>query len=437
MSANALHMGPWKMVRGPALTGGFLGLIFVIGLGVWSALAPLRSAVLASGVVAADSHRKTIQHLEGGIISAILVKDGEQVSRGAPLLQIEDTKARTTLATLKSQIWDAVAVKARLSAEQSGAASFPVPAELRSDENDPAVMRIIARQKEIFIARADLMRSKLNLISQQVKQTREEIIGSQSQVATAVQQKSLIEEQLSMSRQLAEKGLERRTTVLQLQSSLAEAEGKRAFAAAHIAGAEQKIIEADISKANLRDQLQKEVADELGEAERRVQELREKFQEAAAISARTIIRAPEDGVVADLRIHTVGGVISPGDALLDLVPAQDQQVIEVQIRPEDVNVVNVGMSAQVRLLPYQQKRTPPLHGEVVFVSPDRLMDKTSNRPYYAAKISLDEKELSDRREIHLRPGMPSEVTMQTGQTTVALYALSPLLDSFRRAAIEQ
>src|SRR6185437_4568998 len=144
-------------------------------------------------------------------------------------------------------------------------------------------------------------------------------------------------------------------------------------------------------------------------------------------------RAPEAGVVTDLRVHTPGGVVNAGDPLMDLVPERDRLIVEGRVKPQDIDVVHVGLAAEVRLLPYKQRRTPSIDGRVIYVSADRLVDKSSNQPYYAAKVRVDEQELARLKGVEMVPGMPSEVMIETGETTVALYALAPILDSFHRA----
>ena len=427
---------PWKSLNRLAVLGLLLIGIFVIGLGTWSAEAPLTSAALASGTVVVETHRKTIQHLEGGIVSAILVKEGDQVSKGAPLLQLEDVKARTALTALEGQLWDSLASEARLTAERRGVVWFDDPPELAARKADPAVARILLTQHQLFLARTHLMQSKVHLIDESVQGIKDEIAGLEDQKAIAIRQKGFIQEELGMVQTLAAKGLERRPRILQLEGTQAEAEGKIASSVAQIGRAKQNIVEAQMNLVNLKNQNLKEVADELRSTQSRIHELREKVQEARDVMARTVVKAPERGIVTDLRVHTLGGVINAGDPLLDLVPSQDRAIIEAKIRPDDIDVVRPGLHAQVRLSPYQQRRTLPLEGKVTYVSADRLVDKASNQSYYVAKIEIDDDVLKSRPDIEMRPGMPGEVTIQTGLTTVALYALSPLLDSFRRAGIE-
>lgn len=428
---------PFPRVRALVLLGGLLVAAFIICLGTWSAMAPLASAALASGVVVVESSRKTIQHLEGGIIDAILVHDGDAVVPGQPLIRLDDVKARTALTALQGQLWDALAGEARLAAQRDGRGQISFPDSLTAHGDDPAVARALAGQTGIFETQRSLLQSKTDLVRQRVAETRDEITGLEAQVAAADRQTGILQEEIKDVAPLVARGLERKPQLLALQRDFAQVEGQRGQAVAQIARANQSIAEAEVDILNLRNDAQKQTADELRATQQRVHELRERVQAASDVLTRTTVRAPEAGIVTDLRVHTPGGVVNAGEALLDLVPTQDRMIVDAQVRPQDIDAVHVGLPAQVRLLPYKQRRTPPIDGKVIYVSADRLIDKAGNQPYYAAKVRVDERELAKLAGIEMVPGMPSEVMIETGETTVALYALSPLLDSFRRAFRER
>lgn len=428
---------PFPRVRALAILGGLMVATFIVGLGAWSAIAPLGSAALAGGVVAVESSRKTIQHLEGGIIDAILVHDGDAVAAGQPLLRLDDVKARTALAALQGQLWDALAGEARLAAQRDGRDHIAFADSLMARADDPAVVRALAGQTGIFETQRSLLQSKTDLIRQRIAETREEISGLEAQVAAADRQIGILQEEIKDVAPLVARGLERKPQLLALQRDFAQVEGQRGQALAQIARANQSIAEAEVDILNLRNDTQKQVADELRATQQRVHELQERVQAANDVLTRTVVRAPEAGIVTDLKVHTPGGVINAGEALMDLVPSHDRMIVEAQVRPQDIDTVRAGLPAQVRLLPYKQRRTPPIDGKVIYVSADRLVDKASNQPYYAAKIRVDEHELAKLDGVEMVPGMPSEVMIETGETTVALYALSPILDSFRRAFREQ
>jgi HlyD family secretion protein len=437
VTAAAVPETPLARSRELVLAGTALIGIFVIGFGTWAAVAPLESAAIANGTVVSESSRKTIQHLEGGIIAQILVHDGDIVQAGQVLLRLDDTKARTTMVALQGQVWDARAAEARLIAERDGASAIAFPADLVAKSSEPGVAAALAGQQKIFDTQHQLQGSKIAAIGERINQVNEEIKGHQAEVAALDQRTKLLNEEIAGVQQLVDKGLERKPRLLSLQRDLAEMEGKRGDTMAHIAKAKQTIAESEVDILSLQNDRQKDVADELRDTQKKLHEVQEQAQAAADVLARIDIRAPETGTITDLRVHTPGGVINPGEALLDLVPQTDRLVVDARVRPEDIDRVHEGLPAQVRLMPYKQRRTPPIDATVVYVSADRLTDTHTNESYYRAKLRLDEKELASLVDVKMVPGMPSEAMIKTGETTAALYALSPILDSFHRAFREK
>jgi HlyD family secretion protein len=431
--ANPLARARELVLAGTALVG-----IFVIGFGTWSAMAPLESAAIAMGSVVSESSRKTVQHLEGGIIREIRVHDGDAVQAGQILVRLDDTKARTTLETLEGQLWDAKAREARLVSERDGADQIVFPPELVPDDAAPTLAAALSGQQKIFETRRLLLDSKIAAIHERINQVNAEIGGHEAEVTGLHKRTVLLQEEIAGIRELVSKGLERKPRLLQLERDMAEMEGKIGDTTAQIARARQSIAEAEVDILSVQNDRQKEVADELRETQKKRHELQEQAQAAADVLARTEVKAPESGVVTDLHVHTPGGVVAAGEALLDLVPDADRLVVEAQVRPEDIDRVHEGLAAQVRLLPYKQRRTPPIDATVIYVSADRLVDKHTNLPYYAAKLRVDEAALAALGDdVKMVPGMPSEAMIKTGVSTVAIYALSPILDSFHRAFREK
>jgi HlyD family secretion protein len=428
---------PLARSKGLVAVGVALVAVFVLMFGAWAALAPLESAVVASGTVVSDSHRKTIQHLEGGIIGAILVHDGDQVAAGQVLVRLDDTKARTTYAAAQGQLWDARAAEARLIAERDDAKSIAFPDDLAALHDTPAVAQAMAGQQKIFDARRQLEQSKIDAIHERINQSREEIIGYQAEVAAFDRRQALLGEEISGTKQLVAQGLERKPHLLELQREQADTQGKRGETVAQIARAKQTIAEAEVNILSIRNDDEKQAADDLRDTQRKTHELAEQTEAAAAVMARTDIKAPEAGTVTDLKVHTPGGVINPGEALMDLVPRSDRLVIEARVRPVDIDRLHEGLDAEVKLLPYRARRTPPLKAKLVYVSADQLVDKRTNQAYFEVKLAVDETQLKDMPDVTMVPGMPAESMIRTGESTVALYALSPIVDSFHRAFREK
>jgi len=421
--------------------------VFLGGFGLWAAFAPLESAAMAQGVVEVETSRKTVQHLEGGIVSQILVKDGDHVIEGQPLVELNDIKARATFVAQDAQLADAQARQARLLAERDGRDDIDFPAALLTRaENDKALAQTVAGQREIFAAHRNVLNSKIAGIRHRIDQSNDDIQGLRAQDASAQTKANLIRSEIDDIRVLVEKGLERRSRLSQIQRDQADIEGSRGQFAAQIDRAQQAIAESQVSILSAWYDNANEVAKDLRETEGKIRELEEQVRANADVLARVTVRAPQDGIVTNLRVHTLGGVVKPGDSLLDLVPKSDRMVINARVRPEDMDLVRTGLPALVRLLPYKQRRTPPLEGTVTYVSPDRLIDDRSDssqpasqvgQPYFLAKVTIDEAAMKNVPGVELVPGMPTEVMIKTGKTTVALYALSPILDSFDRAFREK
>ncbi|WP_371932988.1 HlyD family type I secretion periplasmic adaptor subunit [Bradyrhizobium sp. CCGUVB23] len=426
-------ISPRTRLRGVTLAGNLLVLCFMLGLGTWSSLAPLESAAIASGVVESESSRKTIQHLEGGIIGKILVSDGDVVRSGQAMIALDDTRARAEVQSLQGQLWDAMAREARLDAEQRGyeKLSFSETLEHAASAN-LAAATILSTQQTVFLSRRKVFQSQVTVLRERRGQVEKEIEGLKAQEAAVAQRIDIAREELDMVATLVSKGLERRPRLLNLQRELADIEGRRGEIAAQISRAGQVISESQANLIKLESDRQNEIAQALREAQNQIFQLRERLPAAQDQLSRTVIKAPEDGVVTDLRVHTPGGVIGAGAPLMDLVPRQDRLIVTARLRPEDIDVVHPGLNAEVHLLPYNQRRVPRLKGIVTHVSADRLLDKRTDQPYYATKIRVDDAQIA-ANDIQIIPGMPVQVFITTGRGTVALYALRPLLDSFHGA----
>ncbi|HZB92683.1 MAG TPA: HlyD family type I secretion periplasmic adaptor subunit [Stellaceae bacterium] len=429
---------PLGRMRELVLAGSALIGIFVIGFGTWAAFAPLQSAAIAPGMVVSSSHRKTLQHLESGIIRTILVHDGDAVKAGQVLVTLDDTRAKADLAAIKGQLWDARAQEARLQAERDDVQEITFPADLEAQKSDPTVAATLAGQQKIFDTERLLQDSKVAAIGDRIKEVHEQIDGLQAELKALETRSSLLQQDIANVQMLVSKGLERKPHLLELLRDLAEVDGEHGDTLAQIAKAKQSIAEAQVDILSLQNDRQQEVAKDLRDTQKKLHELEEQDKAAADVLARTDIRAPEDGTVTDLRVHTPGGVVNAGEPLLDLVPQDDTLMIEARVRPQDIDGVREGLPAEVRLLPYRERRTPPIDATVTYVSADRIVDPHTHDAYYEAKLRVDPKELKAMApEVKMVPGMPSEAMIKTGQTTVALYALSPLLDGFHHAFAEK
>jgi HlyD family secretion protein len=424
----------YARLRPVTWTGNLLVCSFVLGLGTWSTFAPLESAAIAPGIVEVESSRKTVQHLEGGIVREILVTDGDTVRTGQTLIRLDATGARAELQSIRGQFWDARAREARLLAEQYGhdRVSFPDELESLKTEN-PSVGAILAGQQNIFDTRRQVVQSQAAVIREKMLQVEKEIEGLKAQEIAAAKRADIVREEVATVVILVNKGFERRPRLLALEREMADIDGRRGETTAQISRAEQVISESQATLLKLESDRQNEIAQSLRETQNQIFQLRERMQAADDQLLRREVKAPEDGVVTDLQIHTPGGVIAAGARLMDLIPQQDRLIVNARVRPEDIGAVRSGLSADVHLLPYNQRRIPRLKGAVTHVSADRLLDKRTDQPYYLAKIRLQDERSAELGGVQIIPGMPTQVFIKTGQSTVALYALRPLLDSFSSA----
>jgi HlyD family secretion protein len=425
---------PFRRIQWLTATAFGLVTVFIGGFGLWSVTAPLESAAIAIGSVEAETSRKTVQHLEGGIVARILVKDGDAVTMGQPLLQLDDTKARATAQALQGQLREAQAREARLRAERDGHDTILFPLSLRQTaERDPALAEMLGGQQRIFNSRRQLHQSQFAVLVQRQHQISRQMLGLRYQVSAAEKRAEIIKREMESIAPLVSRGVIAQPRKLALEREQAEIEGRRGQAQEEVARAEQGVGEVNAQILKLRSDREAEISLGLREVQALVFQLSERFQAAEDVLARTQVRAPEDGVVTDLRIRTPGGVVAEGQPLLDLVPKHDRLIVTAQVKPDDIDVVHSGLPAQVRLMPYKHRRVPPVEGTLTYVSADRMSDKTTERSYYTARIRLDEDSLSSLPGIEVMAGMPVEVLIKTGKFTAAGYMLRPVMDSFNRA----
>ncbi len=411
--------------------GAIIGLFF-LAFGGWAALAPLKSAAIAPGGVAVESNRKTIKHLEGGIVGEIEVRDGDVVTAGQVLIRLDDTQARVTLARLKGRTVAARALEARLIAERDGSDRILFPVSLTDNGGDRENAKTLAGQLKIFAIRKEAVASQESILRQQSAQLNEEIAGLKGLIAAENTQIKLIRSEIADVQSLVTKGLAKRPRLLALQRQQAEIEGARSRNIASVARAKQQIAETRLRISELKTQKLNQVVEELRATQTELFDLEERIRPAEDVLLRTRIKAPLDGTIVGLQIHTPGGVIGPGEPLMDLVPSGASMIIESQVDPNDIDVVHAGLPAQVRLTAFNQRNLIPINGKVLTVSADRLTDERSGVPYFLARVVLVE-DLSKDLAVALYPGMQAEVMIVTGERTVLDYIFRPLARSLGRA----
>jgi len=406
--------------------------LFFLAFGGWAALAPLKSAAIAPGVVAVESNRKTIKHLEGGIVGEIGVRDGDVVTAGQVLIRLDDTQARVTLERLKGRTVAARALEARLIAERDGSGRIVFPVSLTENGGDRENAETLAGQLKIFTTRKEAVAAQESILKQQSAQLNEEITGLKGLIAAENTQIKLIRSEIADVQSLVAKGLAKRPRLLALQRQQAEIEGARSRNIASVARAKQQIAETRLRVSELKTQKLNQVVEELRATQTELFDLEERIRSAEDVLVRTRIKAPLDGTIVGLQIHTPGGVVGPGEPLMDLVPSGAGLIIESQVDPNDIDVVHAGLPAQVRLTAFNQRNLSPIDGKVLTVSADRLTDERSGVPYFLARVVLVE-DLSKDLAVALYPGMQAEVMIVTGERTVLDYIFRPLARSLGRA----
>jgi len=444
MSAPAAPMPPAEEsisdqlgTRRVVLVGTIIVLIFFGFFGAWAVFAPLDSAAIASGTLAVENNRKVVQHLEGGIVKEILVRDGDAVKAGQSLIRLVGIQPRAQLQLIRGQRNALLARAARLRAERDGNAGLSFPEELTAQGDDPRVQESMLGQLNIFEARRDAIEGQRQILGQRVAQFREEIVGVQAQIRSADEQLVLIEDELTGLQTLFAKGLTPKSRLLALQRRKAEIQGERGQNLSAIARAKQNITEAEIRIFELRTEQVSEVVSELREVETELLDLQERLGAAEDVQRRTDVISPADGVVVDMQITNVGAVIQPGERLLDVVPGNEKLVIDARVTPTDIDVVHPGLPAQVRLVAFNQRITPTVEGTVASVSADRLIDEATGESYFTARIEISNPDDPTLDGLVLLPGMPAEVLIRTGERTLLQYLVSPVQQSFTRSLTEQ
>jgi HlyD family type I secretion membrane fusion protein len=427
----------FMQARGVAAKGRRVMFLFFVGFLGWAALVPLESALLAPGVIVVESHRKVVQHLEGGIVRQVLVGDGQYVAAGQPLVRLDDTQARASLDLLRGEGDGLAAREARLAAERDGRDRIEFPAGLSARQSDPKVAEAMRGEQSAFVARRQTLLKQVEILDQRSHENASAIAGIRKQQDALARQILLLNQEAESVNALYAKGLSTLPRLLSLQRQAAEAEGRRAQLAEKIVEMKLTSDENQLQIMNLRNQQLSDVVKELREVQTRRFELLDRINAAADVLARLDVRAPVAGKIVGLSVHSPGGVIRPGDTLMEIVPRKDALEVEARIRPEDADGVHVGMTARVNFSAHQQRRLPIIPGVINNVSADRLVDPRTGQAYFAAEVTVDRDALKDYQNARIVPGLPVEVSIATGSRTALEYFLDPITDVFRRGMRER
>ncbi|NKN32887.1 HlyD family type I secretion periplasmic adaptor subunit [Marichromatium bheemlicum] len=413
-------------------------LVMFGGFGSWSAMAMLDSAAVAPGVVTVESYRQAVQHLEGGIVSELLVREGDLVEAGDLLVRLDDTQFSSQLEAVRSELGALLALEARLQAERDRNDEIAFPEELiEQAEHDPRLQGFMETQHQVFVARRADLDGRVGVMEQRIEQLREQVKGFIEQEEKFEKRMVLYEDELEGLRGLYEDGMGDKVRMLALERDQAEVEGDLAAVRSQRASATLQIDETQLQIDQAWREFLRDVVTELSSAQERLFDAQQRHRALADRVRRTQVRAPVSGKVVGLQVHTVGAVISPGERVMDIVPDNDLLVIDAQVSPQDIDKVFPGLEAQVRFTAFNFRTTPTLTGQVVTISGDRLIDEQNGHPYFLARIEIPEDQSQRLGDLKLLPGMPAEAMIVTGERTFLDYLLRPLKDALARSMREE
>jgi HlyD family secretion protein len=428
-----------QSVRRFLLLGAAIVILVSFGIGGWAATTELSGAVVAQGTLVVDSNVKKVQHPNGGVISELRVREGDRVKAGDLLVRLDGTQTRANAAIVVKGLEDLTARQARLEAERDNADAIEFPTALLDGALDATgnAPHAVAAERKLFVSRREAREGKKAQLTERISQLREEIQGYAGQTIAKKREIDLIEQELSGIRDLWQKNLIPLNRLTSLEREGARLEGERSQLMGTIAQTKGKITETQLQIIQIDQDLRSDVGKELGEVRSQVSELFEKKIAAEDQLKRIDIRAPQDGVVHQLAVHTVGGVISAGDQIMLIVPDADSLAVEVKIAPNDIDQLYMGQVATLRFSSFNQRTTPEIDGQVRLISADLTQDQRTGVSFYIVRIALQLEEVSHLGNVKLVPGMPVEVFVRTGERTALSYLIKPIREQVSKAFREK
>ena len=411
--------------------------LLVIGLGGWASTAEISGALIAPGSIVVESSVKKVQHPTGGVVGEVRAHDGDHVKAGDIVVRLDDTVTKANLAIVTKNLNGLLARAARLQAEQQGVDKVTFPKALLDQASDPDVKDVMASETKLFEVRTTGRSGQKAQLRERVTQLKEEITGLQAQAQSKDQEVALVDKELVGVRQLYDQHLVQLPRLTQLERDAARLSGEKAQYIASMAQAKGKITETELQIIQIDKDMVSDVSKDLREANDKIGEFIERKVTAEDQLRRVDIRAPQDGIVEQSTVHTVGGVIQAGDAIMLIVPQADDLQVEAKVQPQDIDKLQIGEKTLLRLSAFNQRTTPELNGEVIRVSPDVTTDQRSGQSYYTIRVSLPPEEVAKLGEAKLIPGMPVEAFVQTGDRTMMSYLIKPLRDQLMRAFRER
>ena len=428
---------PTDNYKGVARIGyGIIAFTFV-GLLGWAAFAPLDSAVIANGVVSAEGNRRTIQHLEGGMLRRILVREGEKVKAGQVLFELDPTQADAAAGITRNQFVALKAMEARLLAERDQRATISFPADLSAQSADPVVARAIADEQSQFIERRQTIQGQVDLMNAQREQYMSEIQGIDRQTQGLKDQLGFIEDELGDLRKIYDKGLVPRPRLLALEREQASLSGSIGRLTADRAKVVQGMSETQLKIRQIKQQFFEEVSQSITETRVKLAEVTEREVVASDAQRRIKVLSPVSGTAQNVRFYTEGAVVRPAEPLVDIAPDDEAFVIQAHFAPTDVDNVHPGLITEVRLPAFHTRKIPILNGKIESLSRDRIPDPENKTAYFLGIVRVDPKQLPADVRAKVSAGMPAQVIVPTGERTVLQYLFSPLRDTLRTTMREE
>jgi membrane fusion protein, type I secretion system len=439
---STAEQDPRRTIRNLNLAGLAIVVVLIGGVGGWATATQLSGAVIAPGTIVVESNIKKVQHPTGGVVGEILVREGSEVKDGDVVLRLDDTVTRSTLGVVRSQLDETLARQARLLAERDDADALSFPVQLTSRRDDPSVAMALAGEERLFESRRTARAGQRSQLRERIAQLNEEVRGLSAQLAAKESELELIGTELVGVADLYKKNLVSISRYMQLQRDQTRLQGERGQFIADIARARGKISETELQIIQVDQDFRTEVLKDLRDAQGKIAEFKERVTAAEDQLKRVDLRAPQTGIVHQLAVHTVGGVIGNGETIMQIVPRADELVVEAKVAPSDIDQVAVGSEAVVRVLAGNQRTTPVITGRLTRVSADltREQQQNSAQPapaYYTVRITLPAAEVARLRDIHLLPGMPVEVFIQTHERSPLQYLLKPLQEQIARTFRER
>jgi epimerase transport system membrane fusion protein len=420
--------------RGLVRTGWWIVLGAVAPLSVWMALAPLSMAVVAPAFVKVDLNRRPVQHLEGGIVRAVLVRDGQRVTAGEPILMLGDVgvDAERNRLTYRANVERAGI--ARFEAEQAGASGMAFPAALvAAARGDARVQEALAKEQALFRARRDALSSETALMGKQQERIEQEMTALGGQIAQVQTSLALQQKELELNQRLVKDGFISTARITQLEAIVADYASKLEERRSELARAGQRMLEVDLKVKSVQNEHHKAASDQLKAAAARLAEIEQELRKSEDAAVRQVVTAPASGDVIDLKITSPGAVLRPGDTIADIVPSEASLLLEAHIRPEDISNVRLDQHARIKFTAYKYRSLTMVSGKVSYVSADRLIDRPTNLPYYSVMITVDAESLKAARELQVQAGMPAEVYIEGIQQTPFQYLAEPITSTIRKA----